>query len=110
MEEVTSKEQSVRLISCGILNESSEAYCDNLKNISTWRLAQILDILPAMVIHEGEACGLTIIKGEWGWHVSYAAIWDVDLKEPLESNSESLLEALVTMVENLTAIGYSIGK
>ena len=116
----TTKEQSQRLIACGVKVESADmcyvggykevcaipfSKCDN-EDTPAWSLSALLSLLPKCLMWQGLYYRLVMGPNENGWEIEYN---DLSVLNNLHRvKADSPIEACVQMIEWLTKNGYTL--
>ncbi len=128
----TNPEQSERLIACGVDPKSADMYWSNSKgvlcigdiphdfiteeadddeDVPAWSTGALFNLLPAGVYKKRVLCNFSMcVNSNGDWRIFYTGLvdWERPLVDCVESENPSLIETLVTVIENLLKQGYSL--
>lgn len=118
----TTKEQSQRIIACGVNPDSADmcyvggwsevcaipfSKC-NKEDTPAWSLSALLALIPKNLMWQGLYYRFVMGPNENGWDIEYN---DLSVINNLHRvTADSLIEAVVQMIEWLTQNGYNLNK
>lgn len=123
----TTRDQSARLLRCGVSADTADMHFDmdeerykgwrftgtllKLRKCPAWSLSRLLELLPSVIkIHTPQGLEIYTIQlyfyenGERWYNLAYVFIH----RSLLSITTNNLIEAVVQMIEQLTANGYKL--